>query len=73
LDKLLSLDNTNQKSVFFGYCARIFVTLQHDYEKSRNEKSRNMENPFKFGTIVEEEYFTDRVKTTISCWEVRKV
>ena len=21
-----------------------------------------MENPFKFGTIVEEEYFTDRVK-----------
>ena len=23
---------------------------------------RNMENPFKFGTIVEEEYFTDRVK-----------
>ena len=32
------------------------------YEKSRNEKSRNMENPFKFGTIVEAEYFTDRVK-----------
>ena len=32
-----------------------------DYEKSRNEKSRNMENPFKFGTIVEAEYFTDRV------------
>ena len=31
------------------------------YEKSRNEKSRNMENPFKFGTIVEAEYFTDRV------------
>ena len=31
-----------------------------DYEKSRNEKSRNMENPFKFGTIVEEQYFTDR-------------
>ena len=23
---------------------------------------RNMENPFKFGTIVEEDYFTDRVK-----------
>ena len=32
-----------------------------DYEKSRNKKSRNMENPFKFGTIVEAEYFTDRV------------
>ena len=31
-----------------------------DYEKNRNEKKRNMENPFKFGTIVEEEYFTDR-------------
>ena len=34
----------------------------NDYEKSRNEKSRNMENPFKFGTIVEENYFTDRVE-----------
>ena len=33
-----------------------------DYEKSRNEKSRNMENPFKFGTIVEAEYFTDRIE-----------
>ena len=32
-----------------------------DYGKSRNEKSRNMENPFKFGTIVEAEYFTDRI------------
>lgn len=32
------------------------------YEKIRNEKMRSMENPFKFGTIVEEEYFTDRVK-----------
>lgn len=31
------------------------------YEKSRNEKKRSMENPFKFGTIVEAEYFTDRV------------
>ena len=31
------------------------------YEKNRNEKIRNMENPFKFGTIVEAEYFTDRV------------
>jgi len=24
------------------------------------EKSRNMENPFKFGTIVEAEYFTEK-------------
>lgn len=31
------------------------------YEKSRNEKTRSMENPFKFGTIVEAGYFTDRV------------
>lgn len=36
------------------------------YEKVRNEKYRNknlrnMENPFKFGTVVDEEYFTDRV------------
>ena len=31
------------------------------YEKVRNEKVRNMNNPFKFGTIVEAEYFTDRV------------
>ena len=36
--------------------------IANDYEKSRNEKSRNMKNPFKFGTIVEEEYFTDRVE-----------
>ena len=34
----------------------------NNYEKSRNEKSRNMNNPFKFGTIVEEEYFTDRIE-----------
>ena len=30
-------------------------------EKFRNEKFRNMKNPFKYGTIVEDEYFTDRV------------
>ena len=30
-------------------------------EKFRNEKFRNMENPFKFGTVVEGKYFTDRV------------
>ena len=36
--------------------------MHRNYEKSRNEKMRNMENPFKFGTIVEEEYFTDRVE-----------
>ena len=41
---------------------RIILYLCTDYEKSRNEKSRNMENPFKFGTIVDEEYFTDRVR-----------
>ena len=39
-----------------------YVLLQRYYEKSRNEKMRNMENPFKFGTIVEAEYFTDRVE-----------
>ena len=38
------------------------IVLYLHYEKSRNEKIRSMENPFKFGTIVEEEYFTDRVK-----------
>ena len=38
------------------------VYLCIDYEKNRNEKNRNMENPFKFGTIVEEEYFTDRTE-----------
>ena len=32
-----------------------FRTFANDYEKSRNEKNRNMENPFKFGTIVEAE------------------
>lgn len=31
-------------------------------EKFRNEKFRNMKNPFKFGTIVEGEFFTDRVQ-----------
>ena len=40
-----------------------YVFLQRVYyEKNRNEKIRNMENPFKFGTIVEAEYFTDRVE-----------
>ena len=39
-----------------------YVFLQRVYyEKNRNEKIRNMVNPFKFGTIVEAEYFTDRV------------
>ena len=36
--------------------------MHRNYEKNRNEKMRNMENPFKFGTIVEAEYFTDRVE-----------
>jgi hypothetical protein len=31
-------------------------------EKFRNEKNRNMENPFKFGTIVDGEFFTDRTE-----------
>lgn len=31
------------------------------YENFRNGIMRNQENPFKFGTIVDEEYFTDRV------------
>ena len=39
-----------------------FSTFANNYEKSRNEKIRNMENPFKFGTIVEAEYFTDRIE-----------
>ena len=43
------------------FISGLLITFADDYEKSRNEKSRNMENPFKFGTIVEEEYFTDRV------------
>ncbi len=36
----------------------------NDYlcEKFRNEKFRNMENPFKFGSLVDAPYFTDRVK-----------
>ena len=54
------------RSTFFSaiYLAVIhFIrTFANDYEKSRNEKSRNMENPFKFGTIVEDEYFTDRIE-----------
>ena len=42
--------------------SKLFSIFAPYYEKNRNEKNRNMENPFKFGTIVEEEYFTDRVK-----------
>ena len=49
-------------SAFFLFVSEKNHTFANDYEKSRNEKSRNMENPFKFGTIVEDEYFTDRVK-----------
>ena len=30
-----------------------------NYEKNRNEKIRNMVNPFKFGTIVEVEHVKD--------------
>ena len=31
-------------------------------EEYRNEKYRNMKNPFKFGSIVDEPYFTNRVE-----------
>ena len=41
--------------------SRKLHTFANDYEKNRNEKYRNMENPFKFDTIVEEKYFTDRI------------
>ena len=34
------------------------ILCTHYYEKSRNEKMRNTEKPFKFGTIVDEEYVT---------------
>ena len=50
--------------IFYHYFLASFKYYSYfctDYEKSRNEKSRNMENPFKFGTIVEDEYFTDRI------------
>ena len=47
--------------MLMGYSVSIIFVCLH-YEKSRNEKSRNMDNPFKFGTIVEEEFFTDRVQ-----------
>ena len=40
----------------------LFTIFAGNYEKSRNEKNRNMENPFKFGTIVDAEYFTDRTE-----------
>ena len=49
--------------IFFILYKEKYVFLQRVYyEKNRNEKIRNMENPFKFGTIVEAEYFTDRVE-----------
>lgn len=43
-------------------CFKKISYLCSDYEKSRNEKSRNMENPFKYGAIVEAEFFTDRIE-----------
>ncbi len=64
----ISYTQCYQRSTF---CAIFFAvseknhTFANDYEKSRNEKSRNMENPFKFGTIVEADYFTDRVKEVV--------
>jgi len=43
----------------------VIRTFANDYEKSRNEKIRNMENPFKFGTIVEAEYNHEKIFTVI--------
>ena len=57
---------TSKILCLFLFCFRNNPYLCGDYEKSRNEKSRNMENPFKFGTIVEEEYFTDRIEEVAS-------
>ena len=57
---------TSKILCLFLFCFRNNPYLCSDYEKSRNEKSRNMENPFKFGTIVEEEYFTDRIEEVAS-------
>lgn len=46
------------------FCADIVVQGKKYYlcEKYRNEKYRNMENPFKFGTLVDNQYFTDRIE-----------
>ena len=38
------------------------INFALDYEKNRNEKNRNMENPFQYGTIVDGDFFTDRIK-----------
>ena len=51
-----------RKTSFPLVICSLIRTFAADYEKSRNEKNRNMENPFKFGTIVEAEYFTDRIE-----------
>ena len=59
---VLITHNVLKISLRFLVCFKKSHTFASDYEKSRNEKSRNMENPFKYGTIVEAEYFTDQVK-----------
>lgn len=43
---------------------KVSLLQDNDYicEKSRNEKYRNMKNPFKFGTVVDGAFFTDREK-----------
>ena len=41
----------------FLFSFKNFSYLCSDYEKSRNEKSRNMENPFKYGAIVDADYY----------------
>jgi len=38
------------------------MELHYLCEKVRNEKVRNMGNPFKFGTVVDGEFFTDRTE-----------
>ena len=65
---ILSSEYYTASQLILHFFLYLFVHIKEssllcsDYEKSRNEKIRNMENPFKFGTIVEEDYFTDRVE-----------
>lgn len=61
---VLLIPFTNFSPIFVG-CNQQFCWFQNSYylcEKFRYEKFRNMRNPFKFGTIVEDEFFTDRTQ-----------
>lgn len=53
---------------------KVSLLQDNDYicEKSRNEKNRNMKNPFKFGTIVDGVFFTDREKELQDIGQVLK-